>query len=82
MPRPLEQVRCTIEVVWDKKGVLPDPINLEMAIECVADGLVEAGIIRDDAGGRFVREDVVLRRALPGEAGRSDVLLRYPEGAR
>lgn len=77
MPRPLERVRCSIEVVWDKRGPLPDPHNLEMAVECVADGLVEAGIIEDDASGRFIREDVTLRRALPREKGRSIVTLKW-----
>ena len=50
-------VRCSIAVAWNKRGPLPDEINLEMAFEAIADGLVKAGIIADDSGKQFVRGD-------------------------
>lgn len=62
MPRPLDSVTCHITVFWDKRGPLPDHHNLEMAFEVVADGLVKAGIIRDDSGEQFKRGSLHLLR--------------------
>jgi hypothetical protein len=62
-PRPAGSVTVDIAVEWDKRGPLPDHHNLEMAFECVADGLVQAGIIADDSGTQFVRGGLTLRRA-------------------
>jgi len=52
MPRPLASVEATVIVFWDKPGPLPDPQNLIGVHEYIADGLVYAGVIEDDAGGR------------------------------
>ena len=62
MPRPLDSVTCHVVVLWQKKGPLPDCHNLEMAFEVIADGLVKAGIIRDDSGEQFVRGSLKLIR--------------------
>lgn len=48
MKRPVDHVTVHLYVKWDKPGPLPDSINLDMAHECIADGLVKAGIIPDD----------------------------------
>ena len=77
MPRPLDSVRCSLIVCWNKPGPLPDHHNLEMGFECVADGLVKAGIIRDDSGMQFVRGQLTL---CPGD-GSTLVVLRWEEKA-
>jgi len=74
MPRPLESVTCHVVVLWDKPGPLPDRHNLEMAFEVIADGLVYAGIIRDDSGDQFVRGSLTLMR---GEKAETVVTLRW-----
>jgi hypothetical protein len=74
MPRPLDSVTCHIIVVWNKRGPLPDFHNLEMAFECIADGLVKAGIIRDDSGFQFQRGTM---QVLRGDAPSTTVTLMW-----
>ncbi len=65
LPRPASRVTCTATVEWGKPGPLPDWHNLEMLHECVADGLVKAGILRDDANGAYVAGDIEVKRSTP-----------------
>jgi hypothetical protein len=73
MPRPVDSVRCDLVVSWNKRGPLPDDINLEMAFECIADGLVKAGIIVDDQH-QFVRGTISIVR---GRFGHTEVKLTW-----
>lgn len=60
-------VTVHMNVQWDKPGVLPDWINLDMAHECVADGLVKCGIILDDAGRAYQRGTFSIERVPKGK---------------
>ena len=72
MPRPLPHVRCDVVVGWDKPGPFPDNLNLEMAFECIADGLVKAGIIPNDRT-EFERGTLGLTHG----SGETTVILRW-----
>jgi len=74
LPRPVGSVTCSMHVFWDKPGVLPDHHNLDMVHECVADGLVEAGILTDDAGGVYHRGSFGIERVKKGQ-GRTVIRL-------
>lgn len=78
MPRPLPQVKCRVVVYWDKGGPLPDWHNLHMAHECIADGLVRAGILADDSNGQYLEDGVGVVKAPKGE-GRTEAFLTWAE---
>ena len=67
MPRPVVSVTVDLFVEWDKPGPLPDHHNLDMAHECIADGLVKAGILADDADGVYQRGGFEIVRVSKGE---------------
>jgi hypothetical protein len=73
-PRPAVAVTADVMVYWDKPGVLPDHHNLDMVHEVVADGLVKAGILEDDAGGVYERGAFAIERVKKGK-GRTVVTL-------
>ena len=72
--RPVSLVTAHLDIHWDKPGPLPDFHNLDMAHECVADGLVKAGILADDAGGVYMRGTFKITR-VPAPQGNTIVTL-------
>lgn len=75
-PRNVASVTVNLVVFWDRPGPLPDHHNLDMAHECIADGLVKANILHDDAKGVYQRGTFSIVRA-PRNTGRcqADVVL-------
>lgn len=63
------QATVHLVVFWDKPGPMPDHHNLDMAHECVADGLVRAGFLVDDDQGRYQRGLFTITRATRGLGG-------------
>ena len=57
--RPAIRVAVSARPMWNKRGPLPDFHNLEMLHECVADGLVDCGILKDDSQGSYGAGSIV-----------------------
>jgi len=80
LPRPARQVEVLPIVYWGKPGPLPDFHNLEMAHECIADGLVKAGMLPDDSDGQYVALRIQIERAERGES-RTEIRMYFVYGS-
>jgi hypothetical protein len=64
MPRPLQQVKASARVFWDKPGPLPDHFNVAILLhEAIADALVYSKVLETDAGDHYVAGPVTVVRA-------------------
>lgn len=79
LPRPAARAEVTPIVYWGKPGPLPDFHNLEMAHEVVADGLVIAGMLKDDSKGQYIAERIQVLRAPRGET-RTEIHMHFIYG--
>lgn len=77
MPRRVASVKVHSIIYWNKRGVLPDHHNLDMLHECTADGLVKAGILKDDADGVYERGEQSLLRVTDDRAGSTDLIIEW-----